>query len=118
MRRELGRWLSFGCGGFEIHGAELAKSAGEREELKLRPWRREGEGVNQERENEGLGAGWVKGGARLQCRVRGWPGKSSTVGMWRLPTNHGLRVVETEPSRTVRHPQADCPQDTVLHWVM
>ena len=36
--------LSFGCGGFEIHGGELAKSAGEREELKLRPWRREGEG--------------------------------------------------------------------------
>jgi len=44
LRRELGRWLSFGCGGFEIHGGELAKSAGEREELKLRPWRREGEG--------------------------------------------------------------------------
>ena len=44
LRRELGRWLSFGCGGFEIHGRELAKSAGKREELKLRPWRREGEG--------------------------------------------------------------------------
>ena len=44
LRRELGRWSSFRCGGFEIHGGELAKSAGEREELKLRPWRREGEG--------------------------------------------------------------------------
>jgi hypothetical protein len=44
LRRELGRWLSFGCGGFEIHGGERADSAGEREELKLRPWRREGQG--------------------------------------------------------------------------
>ena len=44
LRREIGRWLSFGCGGFEIHGGELAKSAGEREELKLHPWRRKGEG--------------------------------------------------------------------------
>jgi hypothetical protein len=31
LRRELGRWLSFGCSGFEIHGGELAKSAGKRE---------------------------------------------------------------------------------------
>ena len=29
LRRELGRWSSSGCGGFEIHGGELAKSAGE-----------------------------------------------------------------------------------------
>jgi len=43
LRRKLGRWLSFGCGGFEIHGGELADSAGEREELMLRSWRREGE---------------------------------------------------------------------------
>ena len=44
LRRELGRWSSSGCGGFEIHGGKRAGSAGEREELKLRPWRREGEG--------------------------------------------------------------------------
>ena len=43
LRRELGMWLSFGCGGFEIHGGELADSAGEREELTLRSWHREGE---------------------------------------------------------------------------
>ena len=60
LRRELGRWLSFGCGGFEIHGGELAKSAGEREELKLHPWRREGEGVNRERER-GIGRGVGEG---------------------------------------------------------
>jgi len=70
LRRKLGRWLSFGCGGFEIHGGQHADSAGEWEALKLRPWRREGEGVNQERENEGLGAGWVKGCARIQFGVR------------------------------------------------
>ena len=29
----------------------------------------------RERENEGLGAGWVEGGARLQCGVRGGPGE-------------------------------------------
>ena len=31
LRRELGRWSIFQCGGFEIHGGELAKLAGERE---------------------------------------------------------------------------------------
>ena len=29
----------------------------------------------RERENEGLGAGWVEGGAQLQCGVRGGPGE-------------------------------------------
>ena len=40
------------CGGFEIHGGELADSAGERESLKRRPWRREEEGVNRGRDRE------------------------------------------------------------------
>ena len=43
LRRKLGRWLSFGCGGFEIHEGKHADSASEREELTLRSWRREGE---------------------------------------------------------------------------
>ena len=38
LRRKLGRWLSFGCSGFEIHGGELAESAGDDEPLKLRTW--------------------------------------------------------------------------------
>ena len=38
LRRKLERWLSFGCGGFEIHGGELAESAGDDEPLKLRTW--------------------------------------------------------------------------------
>ena len=50
LRRKLGRWLSFGCGGFEIHGGKHADSAGEWEELTLRSWRREGEGERTERE--------------------------------------------------------------------
>ena len=32
-RRKLGRLSSFGCGGFEIRGAELANRSDEREEL-------------------------------------------------------------------------------------
>ena len=44
LRRELGRWSSSVCCGFEIHRGKRVDSAGEREELKLRPWRREGEG--------------------------------------------------------------------------
>ena len=60
LRRELGRWSSFRCGGFEIHGGELAESAGERESLKRRPWRWEGEGVNRERER-GIGRGVGEG---------------------------------------------------------
>ena len=100
--------MSFECGGFEIHGGERADSAGERESLKRRPWRREGGGVNRERENERVGAGGWRGGARLQCGVRGWPGTSSTVGTWRRSTNLGLGVVETEPSQTIR-----CPKRTI-----
>ena len=60
LRRKLGRWLSFGCGGFKIHGGEFADSAGERESLKRLPWRREGEGVNRERER-GIGRGVGEG---------------------------------------------------------
>ena len=41
LRRELWRWLSFECGGFEIHGGKLADSAGDVDPLKLRPWRLE-----------------------------------------------------------------------------
>ena len=43
--------------GFEIHGGELANSAGERKVLKHRPWRRDGDGEGTERESEGVGAG-------------------------------------------------------------
>jgi len=43
LRRKLGRLLSFGCCGFEIHGGEHADSAGERERFTRRPWRWEGE---------------------------------------------------------------------------
>ena len=44
-RRKLGRLSSFGCGGFEIRGAELADSIDERELLRRHPWRaEEGEG--------------------------------------------------------------------------
>ena len=50
LRRKLGRWLSFGCGGFEIHGGERADSAGERKRFTRRPWRREGEEELTERE--------------------------------------------------------------------
>ena len=58
MRRKLGRWLSFGCGGFEIHGGELADSAGERVALKRRPWRREGgESEMRERTRNEVGVG-------------------------------------------------------------
>ena len=39
----------------------------------------------RERGNEGLGAGWVEGGARLQCGVLGWPGTSLTVGIVGAP---------------------------------
>ena len=35
LRRELGRWSSFRCGGFEIHGGKLAESAGDVELLEL-----------------------------------------------------------------------------------
>ena len=41
-RRKLGRLSSFGCGGFEIRGAELADSGGDGELLKRRPWRTQG----------------------------------------------------------------------------
>ena len=78
MKRELGRWLSFWCGGFEIHGGELAKSAGERE------CSRAVHGVGRERESEPRererarenGRGWVKGGAGLECRIRGGRGRA------------------------------------------
>ena len=59
----------------------------------------------RERESEGVGAGWVEGGARLQCGIREWAGTSSSVGTWRRPTNLGLGVVEAGPSRTVRSPK-------------
>ena len=66
---------------------------------------RERKSEPRERESKRVGTGGWRGGARLQCGVRGWPGTSSTVGTWRRPTNLGLGVVETEPSQTVRRPK-------------
>ena len=52
-RRKLGRLSSFGCGGFEIRGAELADSADEHELLRRCPWRaKEGEGEQGEAQRE------------------------------------------------------------------
>src|SRR6185503_917615 len=66
----------------------------------------EGRGrVNRVRESEGVGAGWVEGGARLQCGIREWAGTNSSVGTLRRPTNLGLGVVEAGPSPTVRSPK-------------
>ena len=80
--------------------------AGEGEGAQTSPMASEGRGrVNRVRESEGVGAGWVEGGARLQCDIREWAGTSSSVGTWRRPTNLGLGVVEVGPSRTVRSPK-------------
>ena len=48
-RRKLGRFSSFGCGGFEFHGKKLAESAGD-SELAHSPFMatREGEGEGSE----------------------------------------------------------------------
>ena len=43
-RRELGRWSSFRCGGFEIHGGNARIWLVKGRALKRRPWRREGKG--------------------------------------------------------------------------
>ena len=80
--------------------------AGEGEGAQTSPMASEGRGrVNRVRESEGVGAGWVEGGARLQCGIREWAGTSSSVGTWRRSTNLGLGVVEAGPSRTVRSPK-------------
>ena len=80
--------------------------AGEGEGAQTSPMASEGRGrVNRVRESEGVDAGWVEGGARLQCGIREWAGTSSSVGTWRRPTNLSLVVVEAGPSRTVRSPK-------------
>ena len=48
LGRTLGKWRSYGCSGFGIHGEELANRAGERKPLKLCLWRREEEEDEQE----------------------------------------------------------------------
>ena len=61
LRRELGRWSSFWCGGFEIQGGECADLAGVGEGTQTSPMASGGRGrVNREREreSEGVGAGW------------------------------------------------------------
>ena len=55
MERKLGRLSSFGCGGFEIRGAELADSADEHELLRRRPWRAEEKKESKARRREKWG---------------------------------------------------------------
>jgi len=76
LRRKLGRWSSSGCGGFEIHGGELAKSAGERggPSSVAHGVGRERESEPRERVKEWARVG-EEDGARLQCAVRGGRGR-------------------------------------------
>ena len=64
-RRKLGRLSSFGCGGFEIRGAELADSIDERELLRRHPWRAQGgegdEGEAQEGARQVASSGEERG---------------------------------------------------------
>jgi hypothetical protein len=60
LRRELERWSSSRCGGFEIRGEERVNSAGERAALTRHPWRRgrERERTERERVMELARGGW------------------------------------------------------------
>jgi len=76
-RRKLGRLSSFGCGGFEIRGAELADSADEHELLRRRPWRAEeeegeqGEAQREVRHVASSGEGRGRLGDATDGRARG-----------------------------------------------
>ena len=106
LRRKLGRWSSSGCGGFEIHGGELTKSAGERggRSSVAHGVGRVRESEPRERVREWARVG-EEDGARLQCGIREWAGTISSVGTWRRPMNLGLGVIEARPSRTVCSPK-------------
>ena len=61
------------------------------------------EGESELRERERVGAGGWREVARLQCGVRGWPGKRLDAGTWRRPANPCLWVGEAERALADRH---------------
>ena len=74
-RRKLGRFSSFGCGGFEFHGKKLAESAGD-SELAHSPSMatREGEGEESEVQT-GVRQVASSEGRAWTTWLRRWPGK-------------------------------------------
>ena len=77
-------------------------------------------GVGRERESEPRERlrEWARVGEEdvLAFNVAyGVAGEGSMAGTWRRPTILGHGAGETEPSRTVRWSQADCPRGRALH---
>jgi len=118
LGRTLGRWRSFGCSGFGIHGEELANRAGERKPLKLCLWRREEEEDEQEmREPELELRRWRRtfwtseatSKGNESCSTAGTRQRpaGSSVPAWatarrRFPIGYGLSLLATACSQYAR----------------